>query len=259
MRSWGVSLSGTGSATIYETPLLLLHGFPLDSSMWDGQLGFFKDKYPLLCPDLPGFGASRKGAPETIEGFAEDIKAFLDENKLDKVILAGFSMGGYVALAFYELFPGLVEKLALIDTRAGGDSAESKAGRNRAVESLEAEGTGFFAETMPRLLLSEEGMKNERLLNDVCGMISRQKPASIKNALIAMRDRKERGFLLEKINVPVLFVCGEKDVLTPPSEMEKMAETVKGGSFRLIKGAGHLSNMEEPEEFSSALLDFLSG
>jgi 3-oxoadipate enol-lactonase len=233
--------------------LLLLHGYPLDSSMWDGQSAL-----GAICPDLPGFGESKKSAPETIEGFAKEVKAFLDENNIEKVILAGFSMGGYITFAFYEMFPELVEGLIFIDTKASADTEEDRAGRDGAIKSLASEGVQFFAENMPQKLLSKEGLKNETLVNRVREIILRQQPDSIKNALIAMRDRKDRSFLLSKIVVPALFICGEKDVLTPPSEMKSMSEKVRGSSFALIKSVGHVSNMENPKDFNLAVDKFLN-
>ncbi len=240
-----------------EAPLLLLHGFPLDSSMWDGQVGYFKGKYPVLSPDLPGFGKSAIRAPETIEGFAEEVKSFLDENNVAKIVLIGFSMGGYIALAFYEMFPNYLEAIVLADTRAAADSPEGRAGRNVMINSLKEKGMEEIAKTMAPKLLSERGMKNGRLLKSVREMMVRQRPDSVKNALIAMRERKERSALLEKIDIPALFICGEEDLLTPPSEMKMMAERVKNGSFALIKGAGHLSNMEEAVSFNETLSLFL--
>ena len=239
--------------------LVLIHGFPLDSSMWAAQKKHFGKKFKVFCPDLPGFGRSEKKAPKTIEGFARGVKAFFTEEMIDRAIIAGFSMGGYVVQAFYEMFPKLVEGLILVDTRAAADSAEGRAGRNNAIKSLESEGMEYFAETMPRRLLSKKGVEDRKLVRDVRKIIMRQRDESVKNALIAMRDRKDRSFILSQINIPSLFVCGEEDSFTPPEEMISMANLTKGASFSMIRGAGHLSNMENPTDFNYALEDFLSG
>lgn len=242
-----------------KIPLVLVHGFPLDSSMWAAQKKHFGKKLEVFCPDLPGFGKNEKRAPKTIEGFARGIKAFFAEEKIERAIVAGFSMGGYVVQAFYEMFPKLVEVLILVDTRAAADSEEGKAGRDKAIRSLDEEGVAFFAETMPRRLLSEEGNRNEKLVKNVRKIIMKQKSESVKNALIAMRDRKDRSALLRRIDVPALFVCGEEDSFTPSEEMIEMANQTRGCSFSLVKGAGHLSNMENPDDFNFALEDFLNG
>ena len=244
---------------VENPPLVLVHGFPLDSSMWAAQKKHFGKKFKVFCPDLPGFGKSEKKAPKTIEGFARGIKAFFAEEKIDSAIIAGFSMGGYVVQAFYEMFPKLVEGLILVDTRAAADSAEGKAGRNNAIRSLGTEGMEFFAETMPRRLLSKKGVGDRKLVRDVRKIIMRQRKESVKNSLIAMRDRKDRSSLLPKIDISSLFVCGEEDSFTPPEEMISMANLTKESSFSMIKGAGHLSNMENPADFNYALEDFLSG
>lgn len=242
-----------------NAPLVLVHGFPLDSSMWTAQKKHFGKKFKVFCPDLPGFGKSEKRAPKTIEGFARGVKAFFVEEKIQKAIVAGFSMGGYVVQAFYEMYPKLVEGLILVDTRAAADSAEGKAGRNNAIRSLGSEGMEYFAETMPRRLLSKKGTGDRKLVRDVRKIIMRQKDESVKNALIAMRDRKDRSGLLPEIKIPALFICGAEDGFTPPEEMISMANLTKGSSFSMIKGAGHLSNMENPADFNLALEDFLSG
>lgn len=243
----------------HKTPLVLVHGFPLDSSMWAAQKNQFRKKFKVFCPDLPGFGKSEKGAPKTIEGFARGVKAYFAEEKIERAIIAGFSMGGYVVQAFYEMYPKLVEGLILVDTRAVADSAEGKAGRNNAIRSLGSEGMEYFAETMPRRLLSKKGIEDRKLVRDVRKIIMRQKDESVKNALIAMRDRKDRSGLLLGIDIPALFICGAEDGFTPPEEMISMANLTKGASFSMIKGAGHVSNMENPADFNLALEDFLSG
>ena len=240
-----------------SVPVVFLHGFPLDSSMWREQEEFFKQRCDVFSLDLPGFGDSKKVAPDSIEGFAEDVKSFLDENKIKKVVLCGFSMGGYIALAFYEKYPQFVKALVLVDTRAKDDRDAGKKLRNVAIEEAEKNGTVFFVENMPSRLLSEEGMKNPIILERVRKTIAKQRKESIKNALIAMRDRKDRSFLLNGIEVPTLFICGERDVLTPPQEMKEMSLKVKNSRFEIIKNAAHLSNIENPAQFNALLNNFL--
>ncbi|HNQ78909.1 MAG TPA: alpha/beta hydrolase [Acidobacteriota bacterium] len=244
---------------VEKTRLVLVHGFPLDSSMWAAQKKHFGKKFKVFCPDLPGFGRSEKRAPKTMEGFARGVKAYFAEEKIDRAIIAGFSMGGYVVQAFYEMFPKNVEGLILVDTRTAADSAEGKAGRDKAIRSLDEEGVAFFADTMPRRLLSETGNREDKLVKEVRKIIMKQKSESVKNALIAMRDRKDRSALLPRVDVPTLLVCGEEDSFTPSEEMIEMANLVKGCSFSMIKRAGHLSNMENPADFNLALEDFLNG
>jgi len=240
-----------------KTPLILIHGFPLDSSMWAGQKRHFRDRWPLLCPDLPGFGKSRKKAPDTIVEYALSIRERLKEDKIGKAVIAGFSMGGYIALSLYEICPEIFGALILIDTRSAGDSALARAGRNVALKSLESEGMKFFADNMPQKLLSEDGLKNGKLVSRVRRMILKQRPEAVRNALIAMKNRKSRTHVLKRIAVPTLFVCGENDVITPPGEMISMANRTGGCSFSLVKGAGHLANLENPAGFNAALEEFL--
>lgn len=237
--------------------LVLIHGFPFDSSMWDEQKAFLKNFCDVHAPDLPGFGESKISACSSIEDFAKFIKQYVEEEKLGRVILCGFSMGGYIAFAFYEMFPQFVEALIFADTRAKDDSPEGKKGRDLAIRNAEICGTDFFVENMPEKLLSKENLENDLILSKVKSIISKQKKESIINALIAMRERKDRSFLLQKIDIPSLFICGEKDILSTPEEMREMSEAVKNSRFEIVKDAGHLSNIENSSQFNTILLDFL--
>ena len=241
-----------------KIPLVLIHGFPLDSSMWAGQKMYFRDRWPVLCPDLPGFGKSGVIAPETIIEYAVSVKERLEEEKVKKAVIAGFSMGGYIALSLYEICPEIFGALILIDTRSAPDSSLAKAGRNVAIKSLGSGGMKFFADHMPQKLLSEKGSKDEKLLEKVRRIILKQRPEAVRNALIAMKNRKSGTPVLKKIAVPSLFVCGENDAITPPGEMISMANRTAGCSFSLVRGAGHLSNIENPNGFNTALEEFLN-
>lgn len=240
-----------------SNPIILIHGFPLDSSMWKNQIYFLKEKYQIYALDLLGFGENKENTPAKIEDFAEQIKTFLDKNSSKEAILCGFSMGGYITFAFYEMFPNNVSALIFVDTRAASDSEEAKKNRNFALDLLEKEGTNYFVKNMPQKLMCELNLKNEALLNEVKQIISRQKKESLKNALIAMRDRKERKYLLKNIKVKTLFICGEFDTLSPPDEMRSLSEMVEGSEFEIVRKSGHLSPMENPNGFNKILDNFL--
>jgi len=240
-----------------KIPVIFIHGFPLDSEMWEEQVQYFKDGYDVNCPDLSGFGKSKLDTPSEIEDFAKYIFSYLTKKRIKKAALCGFSMGGYITFAFYELFPEFVSALIFADTRAAGDSPMAKEKRIEAIKMAKIYSMSYFVESMPPKLLSEESMKNEKLVSKVQKIISRQKKESIINALKAMMDRKDRYSILEKIEVPTLFICGEKDILTPPEEMREMSKVVKDSEFVEIENSGHLSNMENPEKFNSVLCDFL--
>lgn len=240
-----------------SNPLILIHGFPLDSSMWKNQINFLKEKYQFYTLDLLGFGENKEKTPDSIEGFTEQIKTFIDKNFIKEAVFCGFSMGGYITFAFYELFPNNVSALIFVDTRAAADSEEGKKNRNITLDLLEKEGTNYFVENMPQKLMSELSLKNEALLNEVKQIISKQKEESLKNALIAMRDRKDRKYLLKNIKVKTLFLCGEFDSLSPPDEMKSLSEMVEGSKFEIVRKSGHLSPMENPKEFNKIVDKFL--
>lgn len=241
-----------------ERDIIFVHGFPLDSSMWEEQVKFFKKKYRTFAPDLPGFGKNFLQTPDSIKGFANYLKSFIDENKIKDAILCGFSMGGYITFAFYEMFPQSVSGLIFSDTRASSDDKEVKRNRDIAIHNLEKEGVSFFVENMPKKLLWEDSLLNLNLLKKVKGIIAIQKIDAIRNALIAMRDRKDRSYILKSIVVPTLFVCGEYDTLSPPEEMKSLSKMVVGSKFQTISRSGHLAPMENPKEFNQKIEEFLA-
>ncbi len=238
-------------------PVIFIHGFPLDSSMWDEQVNYFKEKYSVFAVDLPGFGKNSIETPNSIEGFAEYIQSFMKQQNLNKAILCGFSMGGYITFAFYELFKEKVEKLIFVDTKAKDDSPQAKAGRDSSINETFDKGIEFFIESMPPTLLSKKSLKEGKVVSKLRDIISHQKEETIIKALTAMKDRKDRSYILKEIDVPTLFVCGKEDILTTKEEMEEMAKEVKNSRFEVIKDCGHLTPMENPEKFNRVLKSFL--
>lgn len=237
--------------------ILFIHGFPLDSYMWDEQYNYFSKKFNVYCPDLPGFGENNLETPKTIEGFAYYLKDYIESKGEKKVTICGFSMGGYITFAFYELFPQYVDSLILVDTKVKSDNREQKENRNLAIEGIKKEGVNYFIRVMPQRLLSGKSLQDNNIFEKVKRMILRQKGDNLINALIAMRDRKDRSYILENINVKTLFICGSEDPITPPNEMEEMSRRVKNSLFFVIEGASHLSNMEDPVKFNKIISDFL--
>lgn len=240
-----------------KTPIIFIHGFPLDSEMWEEQEVYFQNMYDVHCLDLPGFGKSKLESPLKIEDFAKYISLYLKEKGIEKAVICGFSMGGYITFAFYEMFPECVNALIFADTRAKDDSQQVKSNRNEAIEMAETNGTDYFVESMLPKLLFEESFKNEKIVSKVKKIISRQEKESVINALKAMRDRKDRSRILKDIEVPSLFICGEKDILTTPQEMKEMSQLVKNSEFVVVERSGHLSNIENPEKFNTAVYNFL--
>jgi pimeloyl-ACP methyl ester carboxylesterase len=237
---------------------LFVHGYPLDSTMWIDQLNGLADIRRCIALDLRGFGRSTPvtGEPLTMEQHAADVAAVLDLVSEEQADIVGLSMGGYVALAFAEMYPGRLRSLALIDTRAGADSEEGKAGRDAAVARVLADGRSALAEGLEAGLLGPEPSPAARAR--LRTMIEGCAYETIVGALAGMRDRTDRTHVLDSIAVPSAVMVGEFDAVTPPAEAEQMADAIANAELIVIPRSGHLGPIENPPAVTAALRSFLS-
>ena len=239
-------------------PVVLLHGYPLDSRMWTNELHSLNAQYRVIAPDLRGFGKSPSIEPLTIEDLADDVHALLARLEALPCALGGFSMGGYVALAFIKKYPKDVRALILVDTRAEADTSEGKAGREKAIELVRQSGATAIADQMlPKLLMPEDQRRGPKVSDAVRGMIESQPPLTIEHALRAMRDREDYTAMLPSIAVPTLILVGEKDPLTPPQLSRAMHERIPRSRLVEIPNAAHLTPLENPDAVGRAVQDFL--
>jgi 3-oxoadipate enol-lactonase len=236
--------------------VVLVHGFPLDGAMWSGVARAMSTRLRVLKPDLPGRGSTEPPAAG-IEEYADFLKAIADAVD-GPVGVAGFSFGGYIALALMRRRPGNVRALALVDTRASGDDDAARAKRDETIASVRANGVASLVEGMPSKLLAPESLGRHDLLERVQRIISRQKPETMEADLAAMRDRPDSNDLLPAITVPTLVIVGERDALTPPADSEAMAAAIPGARLVTVPGAGHLTAMERPKAVAEALADHFS-
>jgi 3-oxoadipate enol-lactonase len=248
--------SGGGGAAV-----VLLHGFPFDRSMWRGQVEALGSEFRVVAPDLRGLGETPLGEGDvTIETMAEDVAALLDELKLARVVVGGLSMGGYVAFEFFRKFPERVRALVLADTRPQADTAEGKLAREQnARRALEEGMASIVASMLPKLLSAGTLERGGEPVERARAMMFGTSPEGAAAALRAMAARRDQTELLPSINVPTLVVVGSEDSITPPSDAEALSAKIEGSRLFVIEGAGHLSNVERPEEFNRALEDFLRG
>jgi pimeloyl-ACP methyl ester carboxylesterase len=238
-------------------PILFIHAFPLNGAMWERQTAEFAPRHRLLAPDLRGFGESARGSgAASLDQHADDLAALLDQLGLDKVIVAGLSMGGYISFALWRRHRARIAALVLADTRAGADTEEGKQGREKNARLAEEQGSGAIADQMLPKLLSAGAPA--ALRDEARRMIEANDRAGVAAALRAMAARPDSTSLLASIDVPTLVIVGAEDALTPPSEAQAMFEAIPGCRLAEIPGAGHLSNLEAPEAFNSALDEFLS-
>jgi 3-oxoadipate enol-lactonase len=243
---------GTGPAVI------LLHGYPLDGAMWSGVARSLAVGLRVLKPDLPGHGDNAAPAPDSIDAHADFAEAILAQLP-GPAGVAGFSMGGYVALALMKRKPEKVRALALVDSRAGADDGAGRAKRDEAIATVQSAGVEPIAQAMLPKLLSPESLKKADLVERAARMMKRQKPETVAADLAALRDRPDSTPVLPLIGVPTLVVVGELDALTPPAESQAMAAAIPGARLVTIPGAGHLAPMERPRAVAAALGDFFAG
>ena len=231
--------------------LLLIHAFPLDARMWEPQIGAIADAVSVVAPHLPGFGGSQDAGDVMTMGAAADrcLEA-LESFGVDRAIVCGLSMGGYVALELWRRAPERFAGLVLANTRAGADTEEGATGRRGLATRLLSEGSGFLVESPPPLL--SEGA-SDGLRARVRELIAGQPAASIAAAALGMADRPDSVGDLGSISVPTLVVTSDQDTLIPAEVSSPMAEQIAGAELAVIEGAGHLSNMEAPEAFDELL------
>ena len=249
--------TGTGSPVA-----LLVHGFPLNRSMWDPQRGSLRSMgVRVIAPDLRGFGASESGPPGplTMEQHADDLVALLDVLGVSEpIVFVGLSMGGYVGFALWRRHPERVRAFVFADTRASADTATAREDRLRIARLAEEFDSPQPAidSMLPRLLSPHlrAGSLPERLVR---GMMAGSSAQAVANGQRGLAARADSSPTLSTITVPTLVIVGEHDVLTPPDESRLIAEGIPNARLVIIDQAGHMSNLENPEAFNDALLAFV--
>jgi len=241
-------------------PLVLLHAFPLNGRMFEPQMMAISGERRVVAPDYPGFGRSpRTPAQPDVRYYAEGVRDLLDRLHLERVVLGGVSMGGYVTFECMRLFPERISALVLANTRPEPDPLEMREIRNEMALSVAREGVEVLVELQMERLLSPESLQDEGLVEKVRAMILENSPDGAVAALGAMRERPDSRPLLGMIDVPTLVVGGEEDAVSSPEVMGTMAAEIPRANHLTIAGAAHLSNLEAPEKFNAALDDFLKG
>ena len=262
----GSSVNLRGVEIAYEDagrgePVVLLHGFVFDRSMWRGQVEALGERFRFITPDLRGHGESAATeGPATMEEMAADVAALLDELGVGRAVVGGLSMGGYVTLAFCRQYPERVRALVLADTRAEADSEEGRRGREELARLALAEGMRPVADTLtPKLLAPATVAARPEVVERVRAMVLGTKPAGAAAASRGMAQRRDQTDWLPEISAPTLIIVGSEDAITPPAGAEAMRAKIEGSRLVTIEGAGHASNLERPAEFNRALADFLGG
>ena len=241
-------------------PVVLLHGYPFNRTLWTEQVSALSNSYRVITPDLRGLGESdaTPGAA-TMNRMAQDIAALLDHLEISRAVIGGLSMGGYVVLAFYKQFPSRLRGLVLADTRPQADSEEGKQTRHQQAEKALAEGMASIADSMlPKLLTPETVSKRPELVKRVRDMMLKTKPEGAAGALLGMAERDDQTSLLSQISCPALILVGREDPITPVRDSEKMNRAIAGSRLVVIDNASHVSNLERTDQFNEELVRFLN-
>jgi pimeloyl-ACP methyl ester carboxylesterase len=239
--------------------LVLLHAFPLNSTMWDGQRTLASGGWRVLAPDLRGTNGGDGDPPAaSVDDYAGDVIDLLDALHVKDAVVGGLSLGGYVAFALFRLAPTYIRGLILADTRAEADTPQSIEGRKRMLALLDEKGPeAIAADMLPKLLRPATHEKRPDMVQAVRKIILSNSAQSIGSAINALMTRPDSTPLLHKIHVPTLIIVGDEDTATPPAASEKMQTAIAGSELAVIPASGHLSNIEQPETFNRTVASFL--
>lgn len=256
VNNFSMAYSDQGSGT----PVVLLHGYPLNRHIFDPQLEALSQQARVLTPDLRGHGDSQAVAdPYSMDLLAQDVAALLDQLQItEPVILGGLSMGGYITFAFYRLFPERVKGLILTATRAAADTPTAREARQQAAQNARRQGVAAIAEAMlPKLLAPSSREQRPELVNAVRDIMLSTSLEGVLGDLAVMAARPNSTSTLPTIQVPTLVVHGAQDSLIPLAEAQAMQQAIPNAHLEVILEAGHLPTLETPEAFNQVVRQFL--
>jgi pimeloyl-ACP methyl ester carboxylesterase len=245
---------------IGHLPILFIHGFPFDKSMWQPQLDFFRRTHRVIAYDIRGFGKSTAGTEEvSISLFADDLINLLDALQINKAIVCGLSMGGYILLNAISRYPERFEAIILSDTQCIADSDAAKEKRYTTIQQIEAGGLEDFVKGFVKNIFCEETLNDKNdLVEKIKNVILSTDTKTITGTLIAIAQRREMCSSLKDIKVPSLILCGKEDTITPPDQAQFLQCNILNSRLYSIDKAGHLSNLEQPDEFNQHISNFIS-
>jgi 3-oxoadipate enol-lactonase len=240
-------------------PVVFLHAFPLNRTMWDPQVSALVGECRCIPIDFRGFGESAVVGPYSMDRYADDVAGVLDSLQIERAVIAGLSLGGYVSFAFWRRHPQRVRALVLADTRATGDLIENVARRRELIEMAETQGSSAVANAQISGLMGKTTRDRRPDIYDAVHRMASQAPeAGVIGALEAMIERPDSTDTLATIDVPTLIVVGEEDVLTPPKEGRKLHAAIAGSRIEVLKEAGHLSTVERPASFNTVVSEVIA-
>jgi 3-oxoadipate enol-lactonase len=241
-------------------PLILVHAFPVQAEMWRPQLESVPDGWRFIAPDLRGFGRSAlvPSSDPSLDDYAADLEALMNALEIDRAVVGGLSMGGYIAFAFLRRAAERISGLVLADTKAAADTPEGRQDRRAMIELLRTKGAVAVADQMIPKLLGRSSRERSHLETVVRPWIEASNPQGLEQAIQSMMTRPDSTPDLPRVAVPALVIVGSEDELTPVSEAERLHQALSRSQLVVLSGAGHLSNVEAPDDFTAALTNFLA-
>jgi pimeloyl-ACP methyl ester carboxylesterase len=240
--------------------LVFLHAFPLNARMWEPQLTLADHGWRVLAPHFRGFDGGAGDPPASlVDDYAADVIDLLDSLHVQDAVIAGLSMGGYVAFALVRLAPRYIRGLILADTRSQADAADGRAGRQRMLENLAEHGPSAVADEMlPKLLGQTTLAGRPEVIEQTRRLALANSAEAIAGAIRVLMTRPDSTPLLREIHCPTLVLVGEEDTITPRERAEELRRGIAGAELTVIPGAGHLPNLEQPAAFNEAVARFLT-
>lgn len=242
-----------------EIPILFIHGFPFNKDSWQPQVDFLRERHRVITYDIRGFGKSELGDETSIIQCADDLIGLMDALEIPKAIVCGLSMGGYILMNAVHRYPDRFEGLILADTQCNADTPEGKEKRYQSIEKINADGTQEYADaSLKNLFCKNTFENNSELVSSIRNVITSTPSKSITSTLEALADRPEACPFLSEISCFTLIICGKEDSITPVAKAEFLNSTIKNSSLVIIDNAGHLSNLENPDDFNHAIGKFIT-
>ncbi|MDM5271907.1 alpha/beta hydrolase [Sulfurovum sp. zt1-1] len=253
----GISVYMYGKSS--DQPIVFIHGFPFDHTLWEEVISALETKYYCISYDIRGFGASESGTGQyTMESYVNDLDLVISALGLVNPIICGFSMGGYIALRANEKFENRFKALILANTKTDSDNDEAKLKRAAAISGIDQDGVGPFLDSFFFVAFSEEyRMKEVKKLDELKKKILHFSLIGIKGGILAMLGRTDTTQSLQTINIPTLLIAGEDDKVISPDTMRKMADKIRSSTFVQLDHCGHISMIENPYDFIRAVQNFL--
>lgn len=239
-------------------PLLFIHGWPHNRTLWSGQLSGLSTHARCIAPDLRGFGGSTVRGPYSMKQYADDLVALLDSFGIDRAIVCGLSMGGYVAMAMLRHHRERVRALILTSTRATADTPEGREKRMRLIEFVREHGVEALAARQLKAMVGATTFNSRpELLESLRRLMAAAPLEGVVGALQAMADRPDSTELLSTLDIPSLVIGGREDTFTQPDELGELAAGIPDARLELIATAGHVCPFERPAAFDHLVAEFL--